>query len=298
MEFYTFSLIFLPIVFTIIFLSNLLSKSKLPPGPKPWPIIGNIHMLGEKPHHTLTEFAKTYGPIMSLKLGSITTIVISSPEIAKEMFVKHDLAISSRSVPDGARARDHDRLSMVWLPVSAKWRELRKIATMQLFSNQQLNIGQALRQKKLEELVDYARKCCENGVPMDIGKAAFTTTLNLLSSTFFSKDLASHDSSSSQEFKDIASNIMEEGAKPNLSDFFPIVKSLDLQGILKRSTGYVTQLMELFERIIDERSTDEKDDVLGTLLKLAKDDKLSLEEVKHMLVVSKFNFQVNFAIEV
>ncbi|OWM71911.1 hypothetical protein CDL15_Pgr017794 [Punica granatum] len=46
----------------------------LPPGPRPFPVIGNLLELGDQPHQSLTKLAKTYGPIMRLKLGSMTTM--------------------------------------------------------------------------------------------------------------------------------------------------------------------------------------------------------------------------------
>ncbi|XP_059599031.1 cytochrome P450 76T24-like [Vitis vinifera] len=59
---------------------------------------GDILMLGDKPHQSLTNLSKTYGPVMSLKLGSISTIVISSPETAKEVLHRNDQAFSGREV--------------------------------------------------------------------------------------------------------------------------------------------------------------------------------------------------------
>ncbi|RDX93628.1 Ferruginol synthase, partial [Mucuna pruriens] len=50
------------------------------PGPRPFPIIGNILELGTNPHQAVTKLSRIYGPVMSLKLGSITTVVISSPQ--------------------------------------------------------------------------------------------------------------------------------------------------------------------------------------------------------------------------
>ncbi|KAI9181345.1 hypothetical protein LWI28_014100 [Acer negundo] len=52
--------------------------------------------------HMDTQPSQTYGAIMSLKLGSITTIVISSPNVAKAALQKHDQALSSRTIPGGA----------------------------------------------------------------------------------------------------------------------------------------------------------------------------------------------------
>lgn len=177
------------IIITIFSKSKSNTKSKLPPGPKPWPIIGNILELGDKPHQTFTELSKTYGPIMFVKLGFVPTIVISSPDIAQEMFLKHDITFSDRNVPDSVRAMDHDKYSMAWLPVSPKWRNLRKIAVVQLFTNNRLDGGKELRQKKAQELGDYVRKCRETSTPVDINKAASTSVSNLLSNTIFSMDL-------------------------------------------------------------------------------------------------------------
>ena len=72
------------------------NERKLPPGPWALPIIGNLHMLGDLPHRALQSLAKTYGPIMSLRLGHVPTIVVSSPQAA-ELFLKtHDTIFASR----------------------------------------------------------------------------------------------------------------------------------------------------------------------------------------------------------
>ncbi|KAL2944971.1 Geraniol 8-hydroxylase [Bienertia sinuspersici] len=287
-QYTTTTLILLSIIFTIFCVSKWFSKSKqLPPGPKPWPIIGNLHELSDMPHRAVAELSKKYGPIMSLKLGSKTTIIISSPEIAKERFVNHDLDFSSKAVPHARTAQNHDKFSLFWLPTGSKWQSLRKIATIQLFTTQRLNSSQFIRQKKVDELVEYVRQCGESGMSVDIGKAGFTTSLNLLSNTFFSKDLASHASTDSQEFKELVRSTMEMSGKPNFSDFFPLVKHLDLQGIFKRSTEIVNKMMRIFEEIIDGRLKDQmnvKDDVLGTLLKNVENNELSLDDVKHLLM--------------
>ncbi|XP_021748367.1 cytochrome P450 76AD1-like [Chenopodium quinoa] len=288
MEYYIIVTLLLTIVY-ITFIYKTFSKSKVinPPGPRPWPIIGNMLLLDDKPHRVVAKLSRIYGPIMSLKLGSLTTIVISSPEIAKEMFVKHDLDFSSRIVQDAVRALNHEKVSLVWLPVSPKWREIRKILALQLFTTHRLNESQDIRHKKVKELVDYVQQCCEAGQAVDIGKAGFTTVLNLLSNTFFSMDFASHSSSGLQEFKELVRHFMEEIGRPNVSDFFPLIRWLDLQGVLKRSRRNYTKSLDIFQKIIDERLRDPnapKDDVLATLLKLIKDNNLSLDEVKHLLV--------------
>ncbi|CAK9165499.1 unnamed protein product [Ilex paraguariensis] len=124
-------------------------KARLPPGPYPFPIIGNIFELGHKPHQSLANHAKIHGPLMSLKLGSITTMVVSSPQMAKQVLQQHDQAFSCRTVTDALHALDHHKVSMPLLPANSAWRNLRKISKEQFFSMQRLHAGQGLRRKKL-----------------------------------------------------------------------------------------------------------------------------------------------------
>ncbi|KAI6702238.1 hypothetical protein NL676_011374 [Syzygium grande] len=57
-------------------------NDNLPPGPPPLPLIGNLLEFSNVPHKSLAKLARTYGPILKLQLGSVTTIVISSPALA------------------------------------------------------------------------------------------------------------------------------------------------------------------------------------------------------------------------
>jgi hypothetical protein len=54
------------------------------PSSWPWPFMGNLLMLWEHPHLTLTHWAERYGPLMHLWFGSINIVVASSPIMAKE----------------------------------------------------------------------------------------------------------------------------------------------------------------------------------------------------------------------
>nr|AKI33881.1 cytochrome P450 76AD1-like protein [Ercilla volubilis] len=270
-------------------------NGRLPPGPRPLPIIGNLHQLGDTPHRTLAQLACKYGPLISLKFGSITTIVVSSSVVAKELFQKHDLTLASRKVPAAVRANDHDKFSIAWLPVCPKWRNLRKISAVHSLSTQRLDSSQSLRQAKVLELMEFVRGCCKAGEAVDVGKAAFTTSLNLLSNTFFSFDLASHSSSDSGEFKELVWRIMEEIGKPNLADCFPVLRFVSAFSVNHQLMGFGNKMNELFAGIIDERlrsgscsaSSGVGDgDVLDTLLRLMKenDSELSLDDIKHLLM--------------
>lgn len=262
-------------LFALTFLQGLSSLSrrskKLPPGPTPLPLIGNLHLLGDQPHKSLAKLAKKHGPLMSLQLGQITTVVVTSAGMAKEVLQKQDLAFSSRSIPDAIHAHNQFQFSVVWLPVASRWRSLRKILNSNIFSGNRLDANQHLRARKVLELVAYCRKNCQSGEAVDVGRAAFRTSLNLLSNTLFSKDLTDPYSDSAKEFKDLVWNIMVEAGKPNLVDFFPVLEKLDPQGIRRRMTIHFGKVIKMFGDLVNERlehgkSRGGNSDVLDVLL--------------------------------
>jgi len=168
--FFTFTL-FLFTIFTFLkALSPNKTKPNLPPGPKGLPIVGNLLQLGAKPHQSLATMAKAHGSIMSLKLGQVTTIVMSSAETAKGVLQIHDNFLSNRKIPDAMRGANHDQFSLAFIPVSHHWRELRKLCNGLLFSNKNLDATQELRSKKVRELYSDIHHSSLKGQPVDIGR--------------------------------------------------------------------------------------------------------------------------------
>ncbi|KAJ6338068.1 hypothetical protein OIU76_007697 [Salix suchowensis] len=272
------------------------TRTVLPPGPRQFPIIGNILALGDKPHRTLAHLSRTYGPLMTLKLGTITTIVVSSPDIAKEALQKHDQAFSSRTVPDALHVQHYNfhKNTMIWLPASTHWRFLRKLAATQMFTSQRLDASQALRGKKVQELLEYVHENCNSGQAVDIGKSVFTTILNLISNTFFSLDIASYNSDLSQEFSDLVLGVMEHIGKPNIANYFPVLRLVDPQGVRRKMNNYFKRLLQIFDSIINERTRLRSSsvaskachDVLDALLILVEEEntELSFTDIQVLLL--------------
>jgi cytochrome P450 len=229
----------------------------LPPGPRPLPLVGNLHLLGDQPHRSLAGLAKLYGPLMSLRLGTVTTVVVSSPEVARDFLQKHDAVFATRFVPDAVV--DHAKNSVVWLPNSPRWRTLRKIMGRELFAPHRLDALQHLRREKVQLLVDHVGRLAREGVAVDVGRVAFTTMLNLLSRTMFSCDLTNlDDHGESKGFQEVVTEIMEAAASPNMSDFYPALAAADLQGCRRRFAKLLARLHRAFDVEIDRRVHDRK----------------------------------------
>ncbi|XP_027084428.1 cytochrome P450 76T24-like [Coffea arabica] len=275
--------------------SNLRSRksaARLPPGPYSFPIIGNLHQVGQNPHQSYAKLSKTYGPLMSLKLGSKATVLVSSATVAREVLQKYDQMFSGRSVTGAAHTLDHHKVSMVWLPVSSQWRNLRKMCKENIFATHRLDTSQGLRQEKLQELRDYLHRSSVSRKAVNVGGAAFTTSLNLISRTLFSKDFADYDSDSSQELQEIVWGVMKNVGAFNLSDYFPVLRVIDPQGIMRDAKFYVQKLFDNFDDIINERlqvrgaSETKKNDLLEALLdhSIKNEFEFGRNDLKHLLL--------------
>nr|XP_048308730.1 cytochrome P450 2C26-like [Myodes glareolus] len=72
-------------------------RGKLPPGPTPLPIIGNIHQIDVKNvHQSFTNFSKIYGPVFTLYFGMKPTVVLHGFEAIKEALIGHGEEFSGR----------------------------------------------------------------------------------------------------------------------------------------------------------------------------------------------------------
>ncbi|KAL0464685.1 UNVERIFIED_CONTAM: cytochrome [Sesamum latifolium] len=154
-----------------------------------------------------------------------------------------------------------------------------------MFSVPRLDAGQDLRREKLQKLREYVKECSETGRAVDIGEAAFTTSLNLMSEMFFSTEFARFNSDS--PMKEVVLGVLGCIGSPNFADYFPILKPADPQGILKQTTIYFRKLLDTFDGIIEERlkSRCGKDDVLEALIELSQRDdaELNRNDIKHLL---------------
>ncbi|EPS71897.1 geraniol 10-hydroxylase, partial [Genlisea aurea] len=262
----------------------------LPPGPLSLPIIGSLHrMVFDQPHITLAKLAKTHGPLMFMRLGSLDTVVVSSSEMAREVLHNQDMAFSSRGIPETVRHYDYFQHSVIWLPVGLQWRLLRKVLNTHVFSSMKLEKDRALREKKVEELISYCDKCSKNGSFVDVGRAAFRTSLNLISNTMLSMDLSDPSVDSGKELKKLVWNILVEAGKWHLVDYFPFLEKLYPFQIDRRMYRLTQRVHAIFQGLVNERLAQKKNeddeaakrddrDLIDVVLDLARENP---EEINH-----------------
>ncbi|XP_075057350.1 cytochrome P450 2K1-like isoform X2 [Mixophyes fleayi] len=81
------------LIYTLLYILNNWNNkttANFPPGPKCWPLIGNLHIMNlKKPHLTYLELAKTYGSVFSVQMGMKKMVVLAGYETVKDALVNH-----------------------------------------------------------------------------------------------------------------------------------------------------------------------------------------------------------------
>lgn len=70
-----------------------------PPGPKPWPVLGSLHILGryDVPYKAFADLVKMYNSqIIKLQMGSVPCVVVNGLENIKEILVTKGHHFDSR----------------------------------------------------------------------------------------------------------------------------------------------------------------------------------------------------------
>ena len=281
-----------PLLFFILRHFKILSPFKsslLPPGPYPWPIIGNILQMGNKPHVTLTQLAQNYGPLISLRLGTKLMVVGSSPIVAKEILKTNDRGLSGRYVPSvfSYMGSEINNLSLGWtLECSGRWKFLRTLCRAELFSGKAMESQACLREKKVMDMVELLGTM--EGKVVKIGEVIFATVFNMLSNALLSKDFISlKDESVDGGLKGIIRKLMEVCSAPNISDFFPILGGLDLQGQTKKTMELVGRINFMWAAIIKEKRERKGSVVLqeGDFLDVMIDNNFTDNQINQLLLV-------------
>lgn len=226
----------------------------LPPGPYPWPIIGNLHQLRLPAHHTLGDLAHKYGPIMFLRLGSVPTVVVSSSETAKQFLKTHDSIFTGRPAMAAGKYLGYNYKVIAMAPCGDHWRQMRKICALELLSAKRIESFKDVREQEISAMISSIWEESERGTrAVNLSKVISALANNIIwrilaGRTFSDNDLGEN----SKGFKDLVSEISSTLGGFNIGDFIPYLDWLDLQGIKGRMKKAGERFDAFAEKLIDD----------------------------------------------
>nr|AAM66087.1 putative cytochrome P450 [Arabidopsis thaliana] len=194
----------LPIIVATLMLYQRWWRSNIPPGPKPKFLLGNLHQMKPLWTHSFSEWSETYGPIISVWIGSQLTVVVSSSDLARQVLRDKDHQLSNRHRIARMTQTGTD---LVWSDYSPHYVKLRKLCTLELFSLKSIENFRSLREMEARSMVvsilkdlmsnsgdDQERK------PVIVRKYLAAVVLNTISRLMIGKEFGSEEG---KEFKAI-----------------------------------------------------------------------------------------------
>ncbi|GAV80372.1 p450 domain-containing protein [Cephalotus follicularis] len=219
------------------------SQPVTPPSPpKRLPIIGHLDLLTDMPHHSFAQLANQLGPIISLQLGRVTTVIISSAEHAQLVLKTHDHVFSNRPQLVSAQYLSFGCSDVTFSPYGPYWRQARKICVTELLSSQRVKSFQHVRGQEVNRLLSSVSTQSGSG-GVDMSNLFFTLANDVLCRVAFGKRF-----------------VTDEGQKGNLAgvlsetqalfggfcvvDFFP-----GWEWVINLVSGYKRRLINNLEQL-------------------------------------------------
>ncbi|CAK7323491.1 unnamed protein product [Dovyalis caffra] len=288
--------------FTIKSNKNI-EKHPLPPGPKPWPIVGCLPtMLRNKsvPRwiHNLMKEMNT--EIACIRLGNVHVIPVTCPDIACEFLKAKDDIFASRPNIMSAKIVSRDYLTTVLTPIGDQWTKMKKVLMTQVLSSAGHHWLYRKRVEEADHLVHYVYNQCKKVVDQEgiinLRMATQHYCANLVRKMMFNVRFLGEGMEDGgpgfEEERHVEAifTILNHLFSFCVSDFLPSLVGFDLDGherVMKESHGIINKY---HDPIIDQRVQQWKDgtkkdveDLLDVLITL-KDDNgnplLSKDEIK------------------
>ncbi|AET00674.1 putative premnaspirodiene oxygenase [Medicago truncatula] len=269
---FIFSFLFLLVLFKVVkTLSANNSIVNLPPGPWTMPLIGNIHQIitSSLPHHHLKKLAEEYGPLMHLKLGEVPYIIVSSPEIAKEIMKTHDINFCDRPKLLLSTIFSYNATDIAFSTHGENWRQLRKICVEELLSAKRVESFRSIREEEVSNLVKSIT--ASEGSVVNLTQMILSLTIGMTARAAFGKK-----NKHQEVFKSAMKEIFKLLGGFSFADLYPSIKILQMLSWPRKKLEKLHRETDMIlQEIIDDHKSSHKkarknDDLVDVLLKIQR----------------------------
>ncbi|GAA0175269.1 hypothetical protein LIER_28479 [Lithospermum erythrorhizon] len=205
--------------------------------------------------------------------------------------------MANRDVSIAAKAGTYGALDIAMSPYGSYWRNMRKLFVRDMLSNKNLEASSNLRKSEVKKAIKYVYQ--KIGTKIEVGALGFKTEMNFVMTMLWGGTLGEETQEKfASELRLLTGDYMYYFAKPNVSDFFPILARFDVQGVEKKMQSIARRIDEFLNLVIEERMKmpdnnqrgDGKKDFLQILFELRKHNDFGLAiddtQIKAILLVS------------
>ncbi|XP_028269451.1 cytochrome P450 1D1 [Parambassis ranga] len=278
-----------------------------PPGPTPWPLVGNLLQMGDQIHLSLTHLRQQYGDVFKMRLGSLTVVVLSGYHTIRQALVRQGEAFAGRpdlftfsAVANGKSMTFSEKYG----PALLLHKKLCKNALRSFSQAEPRGSGAtclleehvcAEAAEMVEVIREEAAKTEMDHETMGIDpvKPLVTSVANVVCALCFGKRYDYND----KEFLTIVhinNEVLKIFAAGNLADFFPVFRYFPSPSLrkmvqhIRRMNGFMERSIEEHIRTFDKNCIRDITDALIALCEDREDNKeasiLSNTQIIHTVI--------------
>uniref|UniRef100_A0A1J3CD99 3,9-dihydroxypterocarpan 6A-monooxygenase n=1 Tax=Noccaea caerulescens TaxID=107243 RepID=A0A1J3CD99_NOCCA len=255
----------------------------LPPGPRGLPVLGHMHLLRSSIPRSLQALAHKYGPLMTVRIGSVQVLVVSDSDTAKQILKTHDPDFASKFVFGPRQFNVYKGAEFFNAPYGPYWRFMKKLCMTKLFAGYQLDRFVDIRKEETLALLRSLVEKSSNGEACDLGLEFTALTTKILSRMVMGKRCV-QNSNLPIEIRKVVSDIMTCATRFGFLELFGPFRDWDVFGNGKRLRSSIWRYDDLVEKVLKEYEDDksknegEKDtDIVDILLDTYNDPKAELK---------------------
>ncbi|XP_061116836.1 cytochrome P450 1A1 isoform X1 [Conger conger] len=246
-----------------------------PPGPTPWPLVGNLLQMGAQMHLSLTGLRAEYGDVFRMKMGSLEVVVLSGYGTIRKALVRQGESFSGRpqlfsfsAVGNGTSMTFSEKYGEAWVCHKRLCRN-----ALRSFSQTEARDSSCsclLEEHVRAEALRVVGALRGRGEGTDPAVPLVTSVANVVCALCFGKRYE-HDDKEFLSIVQINNEVQRLFASGNLADFFPVFRYLPSPS-LRKLLQFIHRMNSFIEKNIQEHlTTFDKSCIRDTLITLSED---------------------------
>nr|GME00237.1 cytochrome P450 81E8-like [Ipomoea batatas] len=259
-----------------------------PPTPLALPIVGHLYLIKNSLHQSLASLSAKHGPVLHLRFGCRSFLVVSSPSAVEQCFTKNDIVFANRPRTMAGDNFSFNYKALVWAPYGDLWRTQRRLAAVELLSAASLQRSSIIREDEIRTVIRSLFRLTKNGriSAVDFTSLAGAFTFNAMMRIISGERFVEEEEMGGEKGREIIDGLRElffaSILGMNACDFFPVLRWFGYGGLEKKMAAVSNRRIEMVSRLLDEfrrknvgfsdSDGGEKTTVIGTLLRLQKSE--------------------------
>ncbi|KAK6933755.1 Cytochrome P450 [Dillenia turbinata] len=224
---------------------------RLPPSPPSLPVIGHLHLLSPTLHKSFLNLSNQHGPLLYLRLGSSSCLLVSSASRASEIFKTHDLSFASRPIFAFAGKLPYGNYGFVISPYGEYWKFMKKLCVTELLSPKQVEKSRYIRKEEINKLLKKVCDCAANDLVLDLGGELMKLTNNVTCRVIMRTECsASNDEA--ERCSELVKESFELAAKLCFGDVLGPLKTLGFWLYGRQAMDVTRRYDEILEKVLQK----------------------------------------------